>query len=393
MRNHKEKPMKPLLLIFVFCLIAYSSVAQDNPKKFEFSGYVSDMPSVILQNPDTATLWENLLHNRFNLGWQANDHWRLDAGMRNRLIVGNIVEQPGYAESIDFDKGWADLSWNLVNSKNALLNTSLDRLFVTFEKDKWNLKLGRQRINWGQNFVWNPDDIFNTYSYFDFDYVERPGCDAFRGTYYHNETAYTELAASVDHFEKVTAALLHHWNWKNFDYQLIAGIYTQSDYVLGGAWSGDFKGLNFRGEFSYFQPVKHFSDTTGTLAFSLGFDYLFKNSLMLQTEVLYNNVGGKFSANGLLSLYTAPLSAKYLSVCNWSIFGQATYPVTPRLSAALSGMYFVEIKSCYAGLSLDFSVLENLDFSLITQYFTTIGQSNLGTMQSWLGFLRLKYSF
>ena len=34
---------------------------------------------------------------------------------------------------------------------------------------------GRQRINWGQTFVWNVNDVFNAYSYFDFDYKERPG--------------------------------------------------------------------------------------------------------------------------------------------------------------------------------------------------------------------------
>ncbi len=385
--------MQRIFFIFILSLAIYSLAAQEKEKKFEISGYVSDMPSAIYQAPGNDWMWENLLHNRLNAGWQANQHWRVDASMRNRLIVGNIMDQPGYAESIGFDKGWVDMSWNLVDSKDVLLNTTFDRLFVTFEKNKWNLKLGRQRINWGQTLVWNPNDIFNTYSYFDFDYVERPGCDAFRGTYYHNETSSTELAVSVDYSDKVTAAVLHHWNHKNFDYQVMGGVFTQSDIVVGGAWSGDFKGLNFRGEFSYFQPVKNFADTSGTVSASVGLDYLFKNSLMLQTEVLYNNVGNTFSTGGILSLYTAPLSAKYLSICDWNIFTQASYPVTPRLSASLSGMYFVEVKTCYAGLSIDYSILENLDFSFITQYFTTIGNSDLGDMTAWLGFARLKYSF
>ncbi len=389
-----------VLLLALLCLLfPYAGFAQDNDtlperqKKIEISGFVNDMPSVIMPHPDSTTLWQNLIHNRLNAGWQINKNIRVDASMRNRLMVGNMVGQPGYAKDIGFDKGRVDMSWNVIDEKNVLLNTSFDRMFVTYEKDKWNLQLGRQRINWGQTLVWNPNDIFNTYSYFDFDYVERPGCDAFRGTYYHNETSSTELAASINYDNKISAAMLHRWNRKNFDYQVIGGILTQSDIVIGGAWSGDFKGVNFRGEASYFHPVKSFTDTSGIAAVSIGFDYMFKNSLMLQTEVLYNNVGNTFARGGLLALYTAPLSAKYLSICDWNIFVQSSYPFTPRLTASLSGMYFVNVKSCYAGLSVDYSLVENLDLSFVTQYFSTIGKSDLGDLHTWLGFMRLKYSF
>jgi hypothetical protein len=357
----------------------------------EFSGYVSDMPSVIWQNQSSDMWWQNLLHNRLNFGWQLSKNWRIDAGMRNRFMTGSeAMLDPA---SAGFDNGWADLSWNWVTGQKALGNTTFDRLHITFEKDKWKLQLGRQRINWGQTFVWNPNDIFNTYSFFDFDYPERPGCDALRATYFHNETASSELAASLNHDGKLTAALLHHWNWKNFDYQLIAGEQNETDLVVGGAWTGDFNGLNFRGEFSYFHPLENLADTGGTVALSVGVDYIFSNSLMLQAEVLYNNVGSAFSGNGLMGLYAAPLSAKYLSICDWNVFAQASYPVTPRLNASLSGMYFVDIRACYAGLSLDYSVIENLDFSFVTQFFSTVGNSDLGNMQFLLGFARLKYSF
>ncbi len=362
-------------------------------EKLEFSGYISDMPSAVWANLGTGWLWDNLVHNRLNGGWQMQQHWRIDASMRNRLIIGNMARQSGYAESIGFDKGWLDMSWNWIDYKNVLFNTTFDRLFITFTTGKWDLKLGRQRINWGQTLVWNPNDIFNTYSYFDFDYPERPGCDAFRGTYYHNATSSTELAVSVDYADKITAAALHHWTLNNVDYQIIGGMLTQSDMVIGGAVSGDFKGINLRGEFSYFQPIESFADTSGIAAISVGIDYIFQNSLALQAEVLYNNVGNRFSSVGLLALYAAPLSAKYLSICNWNLSGQLSYPFTSRLSASLSGMYFVEATSCYAGLSVDYSVLENLDFSFITQYFTTIDYSVLGNTKTWFGFIRMKYSF
>ena len=360
----------------------------------EFSGYVSGLPSLIVQQSND-TWWQMLVHNRLNLGWQMSEHFRADAGIRNRFITGSEMLDP---QSISYDPGWVDLSWNwgtMQKWKDAsfLANTSLDRLNITFEKDNLKLQAGRQRINWGQTFVWNPNDIFNTYSFFDFDYPERPGCDAFRGTYYHSATSSSELAVSVNHENKVTAAFLHRWNHNNIDYQLIVGEHAETDLVFGGAITSDFSGLNLRSELSYFHPIKNWNDTSGIVAVSVGADYVFSNSLMLQGEVLYNNVSDAFSESGLMGLYSAPLSAKYLSICNWNAFLQASYPITPRLNGSLSGMCFIDIQSCYAGLSLDYSVIENLDFSIIAQYFSTFGNSKLENMQMILGFARVKYSF
>jgi hypothetical protein len=338
------------------------------------SGYVSGMPSLIVQQPGGDISWQIPIHNRLNFGYQITDYLRVDAGMRNRFIT---VVETGQDPSLR-------------------VNVSFDRLHATFEKNKWKLQAGRQRINWGQTLVWNPNDIFNTYSFFDFDYPERPGCDAFRATYYHSATASSELAASVNHDSKFTTALLHRWNRNNVDYQLIAGEYAETDLVFGGALTSDFSGLNFRSEISYFHPIKNLADTSGIVAASVGADYIFSNSLMLQTEILYNNAGKLVSGNGgngLMGLYSAPLSAKYLSICNWNVFVQASYPITPRLNGSLSSMYFIDIQSCYAGLSLDYSVVENLDFSFIAQYFSSFGNSKIGNMQVLLGFARLKYSF
>jgi hypothetical protein len=360
----------------------------------ELSGYLSGMPAIIVQQPGGEAWNLSQLHNRLNFDWRPAGAWRLEAAMRTRFLWGSeAMVQP---EGIGFDAGNVGLSWNM------------DRLSVTFERGKWQMKLGRQRINWGQTFVWNPNDLFNQYSFFDFDYPERAGCDALRVTCFHSGTASSELAASLNADGRLTAALLHHWNWRNFDWQLISGFHTpvskapvtgvgepaETDLVLGGAWTGDFGGLNFRGEMSFFRPLKRFSDTAITVAASIGADYLFSNSLMLQAEVLYNNAGDGLSGDGLLSLYAAPLSARKLSVCSWNLFGQASYPVTSRLNVSLSGMSFVDINAAYAGLSADYSLLENLDMSCIVQFFASAAGSNRQSdMQIWLGFARLKYSF
>jgi len=375
-------------LFTILFIVHYSSFTVVNAQ--ELSGYLTGMPSMITMSPGSEVWWNALAHNRLNFGWKFADNWRVDAGMRNRIMAGSeaLID----ADGTGYDKGWLDMSWNIFEHKNALLNTSFDRLFVTFEKDQWNIKIGRQRINWGQTLVWNPNDIFNTHSFFDFDYAERSGCDALRATFFHNETASTELAASVNHFGQATAALLHHWSRHGFDYQLIAGELAQSEAVLGGAWSGDFSGLNFRGEFSYFHPLEHHEGWAlqRSFAISTGVDYLFSNSLMLQAEALFNTINGGLS-NGFMSLYAAPLSAKVLSFAEMNIFAQASYPLTPRLSGAVSAMYFVDKEALYGGFSLDFSVIENMDFSLIAQAFSIPQEPN--SINLLMGFARVKWSF
>ena len=405
--QYQQKSKMPRTLKILAILIVSCQLSIVNLNAQEISGYISGMPSLIFQPLSHIDAGQMLTHNRLNFGWQMNEHWRVDAGMRNRFIIGDLYSDP---KSIKFDAGLMNLSWNWLDAQkrwtrqvdtnitahysvNFLGNTAFDRLNLTFEKNNWKLQLGRQRINWGQTFVWNPNDIFNTYSFFDFDYPERPGCDAFRGTFFHNATSSSELAVSVNHENKITSALLHRWNKNNVDYQLIAGQQTQTDFVAGGAITTDFRGLNIRSELSYFHPMQNITDTGGIVAVSVGADYIFSNSLMLQTEVLYNNADRTFHNSVPMGLYGTPLSAKQLSISDWTIFANVSYPITPRLNGGLSSMYFVDIKSCYVGISLDFSVAENLDFSFITQYFSAFSNSQIGAMQLFLGFVRLKYTF
>ena len=352
----------------------------------ELSGYVSAMPSLAALHPGDEVWWQTLAHNRLTFGWQMADTLRADVGMRNRFLAGS--EAWVEPQSIRHDGGWVHLSWNWAQGRRVVGNTSFDRLSLTFEKNQWKLQAGRQRINWGHTFVWNPNNIFNTHSFFDFDYPERPGADALRLTCFHDETSSSELALSFNDDNKATAALLHRWNWDKMDFQLMAGTFHQSDFVLGGAWTGDFKGLNIRSEFSYFLPL-HPGDSLGKMAaVSLGVDYMFANALQLLAEVLFNNATGALSANGPLGLYSAPLSAKALSLSRWNVFAQALGPLTPRLNASVSAMYMPDIKSWYTGFSLEHSLSDNVEFSFHAQLFAAAAN-----MRALLGFARLKYSF
>ena len=291
------------------------------------------------------------------------EHVTFALEFRNRIFTGDMVRSNDkYSDLIGADPGLLDLSWNILNEKSFLINTSIDRYWLDLNYGKFQARIGRQRINWGQTFVWNPNDIFNAYSFFDFDYVERPGSDAVRLQYYPGSSSALEFAVKADNDKDITAAALYRFNKWSYDIQFLAGYVNGEDYVAGTGWSGSIGSISFRGEASWFQPVRHFSDSTGRGLFTIGFDKVFKDNSMAQVQVMYCN--NPLELSSFNSFYSGNLSSKDLAFSRFSAFGQFSIPANPLLNLSLSAMWFPDLKGYFAGPSLDYSLAENVDFSL-----------------------------
>jgi hypothetical protein len=381
----KRLPVLSLLLMSFMNL--YS---QDQPKFLTLTGYISTMQTIMFDSLSGAFINDNLLHNRINISGYVNENITFSAEFRNRLFTGDMVRTvPSYSEMIGQDQGVADLSWNLLNKQSFLLNTTIDRLWVDFNYGKLQIRAGRQRINWGQTLVWNPNDIFNAYSFFDFDYVEKPGSDAIRVQYYTGYSSSLELAIKEDFNKNITAAALYRFNKLGYDIQFLAGFVNSHDIVAGAGWSGAFGSVSFRGEASWFQPYRNFRDTTGTGIFTLGFEKVFKNNALGQIQLMYCN--NPVNPGSFTSFYFGALSAKELAFSKFSAFGQFTYPVTPLLNAGLSAMWFPDLNGYYAGPSVDYSLSENIDLSLYWQHFDS--KTSAFRERINMGFLRVKICF
>ena len=385
----------PYLCLLLISL-AGNSVAQD---KVSFSGYLSDMQS-LYHIPD-HWLWENNIHNRLNLDLYPATWLSGSVQFRNRVILGNTIRKiPGYSEALDGDQGWVDMTWvtdgKLNDSAGYVLSTAVDRLWLQLSFGNLEIKAGRQRINWGQTLVWNPNDIFNSYSYFEVDYPERPGSDAIRFSYYTGNASTIELAAKIDSAARLTAAGYFRFNALGFDIQFMGGMYQEEDLVLGAGWSGNLGSSAFRGELSYFRDLDSFRDTTAYLMSSLGFDYTFANSLMIQIEGLYSAFAREMDMNSFLQFYSGNLDVKNLGFTPWSLFGNISYPLTPLLTGAFATIWYPDWKGVYLGPSFDLSLRSSLDLSLILQYFTAEFENPSGAStreNNTLGFLRFKWSF
>jgi len=392
--------MKFNLFVFIILFnvqeVFVKAQEQEQPKKFGVSGYVSSLQSVTFDSLQGNWISENLIHNRINFIWYPCHNLSGALEVRNRLLFGESVKlNPNTANDYEKDYGFVKLTTNVFRGHSYLLNTFIDRFWMAYEKNKWRVTLGRQRINWSQTMVWNPNDIFNAYSYFDVDYIERPGSDALRFQYNNSEVSVTELALKMNSQKQLTAAGYYKFNRWNYDFQLLGGILNQTDYVIGTGWSGAVKSIAFRGEMSYFAPIRHITDSTGLFLGSVSLDYTFGNSLRLMGEFLYNSHVYVYSLN-FLSYYSAPLSVKNLSFARYNLFLQASYPITPLLSATFAGIYFPQIKGYYLGPSMSYSASDNIEFAVFLQSFRASIRGGLGEEQRLrfnMTFLRAKLSF
>jgi len=383
-------------IILIFILLTNTHLlGQDSLKQhtLTLNGYISEMPNLQYNSFLGESEFSNQLHNRLNFKWQPNTSITAAMEFRTRFYYyGSDTNMTSYYEVFEQEAGVVGLSKNIVSGSNYLLNISVDRLWIDYSKNKWQFTLGRQRINWGQCFVWNPNDLFNAYNYLDFDYVEKPGSDALRVQYYTTETNKIELVIKTDSSDKPTVAGLYRFNRWNYDIQLISGITSDDDFVIGVGWAGQLAKGGLRGEVSYFIPEQEIFEGDGTISASAGWDYMFKNSLFMQLECLYNGNKQDSTTFNILENNAFRISAKNPFLSDFSYFASVSYPIMPLLNGSLSTILNPHNKVYILIPSLDFNVLQDLDLSFIAQIIAfKSSPDDLSNLSMW--FLRVKYSF
>jgi hypothetical protein len=264
----------------------------------------------------------------------------------------------------------------------------LDRLYFEYVKNNWEIRLGRQRVNWGINTVWNPNDIFNAYSFTDFDYEERPGSDALRVKYYTGYASSIEIVGKLfDNWDEATIGALWRWNKWNYDFQILAA-YVENDLAFGGGWAGNIKNASFKGEFTYFLATD--SETKDNFAATFGMDYSFSNSFYINVGFLYNHLGS--SSDNVANLFNFELSARNLYPYKYAIFGQWSYPFSPLINGGMAIIYSpVEVHPLFINPTITLSIKENWDMDFVGQFVFNKNEKYTSPLQ--VAFLRLKFSF
>ncbi|MFW6253328.1 MAG: hypothetical protein ACOC41_00215 [Chitinivibrionales bacterium] len=379
--------MNRVLLVTIFVLSAvYGQKATwvPNRENTDLGGYVQEVAVVSIN--DTSAGYNNVLQSRFNADYYPGSFISTTLEGRLLLYSGDFLDNPAFgginaaARQLAVDAQYLDLT----GGWPSILYGTIDRAWVHLSLNSLSLRVGRQRINWGTNLVWNPNDWFNTYSPIDFLYPEGPGVDALRMVWYTGALSMAELALEAGKKQQDrTFAALYRFNTFNYDIQSQAGLFG-NDAAGGLSWAGRIFDAGFRGELAYFHPFfqdeeLEVADSLGTFVFALSGDYTFTNSLYLHAEALYNGFGSEEVSSTVDNLSAGfggetfgsqrTISAKNLTPARFSLFGEISYQITPLLIATLSSILNPDDLSFYIGPSLRYSLVTDLDLTLLAQIF------------------------
>ena len=408
--------MKYFLLILVSLVTLSARIKAQEQKSspsLTLDGYLSFMPS--LYNAGDSSLWQVVLHNRMNINGYISDNFNFSVQFRNQIIAGDFVKLMNAENGFKKENYFLPFTYKNTFGEEYLISSAIDRLWVQYTHNNLEIKLGRQRINWGQTFVWNPNDIFNTYNFFDFDYPERPGADAIRIQYYTSNTSSLDLALKIDSSGYPTGAGMYRFTKWNTEFQVLAGYYSKAnklvisdtlpafkwdtkDLAAGFGLSAGVGTVSIRSEMSYLFSVLENNDSTNQFLASLTVDYTLGSNTSMMFEFFYNSKV-QLSGSSFFGLYEGSQDVKTLSFTRYNIFGQVTYPILPILNGTLAGMYFFDndFTGFYAGPTADLSLEDNLTLTAVFQLFYYKLNNPYTGQDEWFNsnfiFLRLKWNF
>ena len=361
-------------------------------QKPEWSGYIKLLNNGTNVNLDGFNdfLMTSWVHQRLNGRWDFNSNFTFHLGWRNQFFYGDQVElDPIFAERLENGQNdIADLSFTITQGSRHLWNSTIDRLYFEYLIGDLEISLGRQRINWGINTLWNPNDIFNAYSFVDFDYEERPGSDAMLIRYYLGEVSSIEVAGKFSsNKEEMVLAALHKFNTSEYDIQTLMG-YANGYWTIGGGWAGNLGNAGWKGEWSWF--IDDLGNRENTFLVTTGVDYTFSSGWYMSGGYMYNHRG--IGGASIASLALFEVSAQNLYPYKHSIVLSNLFPATPLLNLGLTTVYSMNSSHpLFLIPTIVYSVGQDWDLDFTGQIGFEKGDSYYSPSQSL--FLRLKWSF
>lgn len=363
--------------------------AEGKNDKLSVTGYLKYLHRIeVIHQPDTLLTGE-LLHQRTNVRWDVNHRFSIRIDLRTRLFYGPLYTgQSDFINSLRVREALLNTDYFPIKDRHAVLLLQADRSYVEYHTERWNVRAGKQRVNWGTNLIWNPNDVFNSYNILDFDYEERPGTDAIRIQHTFTTAATLDGVWSPKRSGGSKFATMYRTHAGTYDLQFLAGR-NQAQWMTGMGWAGNLKDAGFKGEMNWYpgnnQSLHQFL-AAGTL------DYTFEKGWYTYISYLYQQ---HTPPSGQLGSYdfTYPVSSpKYLMPFVNSFFGGVMKELSPIISLQLALIYGDRNSTTLFYPSLTWNAGENMNVLLTGIASLSKQQEKLENISNSI-FLRMKYSF
>jgi len=350
--------------------------AQEKETEFTLGGYINYLPSYLeFERSNEIDFQKNqLIHNRLNIRGYIKDNFSIGLELRNRILFNE--------GEFNDDNGYFDLSHYYINNSKFKIHSMIDRMWLKYQKEKIEISIGRQRVNWGINTIWNSNDLFNAYNFIDFDYIERPGSDVVRFQYSGDNLSSIDVVYKPSTIEESSViAALYKINKMGYDFQFLLADYY-NDIALGGGWAGNIKNAGFKGEITYF--ISDGDSENNSTSLSTSIDYSFTNGLYILGSHLYNSNGYSDPQQFELGAITQDvLSPKNLMPSKNSYLIQASAFITPAINTSFTFLYGQGINFFFFSPNITYDISSSLDASVIGQFFYMNNDSDQPMVPIW----------
>lgn len=379
------------IVLFIFLLLfVFGGTAQE--KKHEFSGYLGSLHSYGYENVYEDNSYMNKLNLRLNSMYTPHEHLTIDLALHGSVYQGTWIDKlPNFKGIIQPIDDFLPLSVTLQPVKLLYLHIRADRFNVQYSHKKFDLSLGRQHINWSQTFIWNVNNLFNNNTFADLDNPEKHSVDAVRLTYSPSATSMIETAVKMHADYSITWATMARFVRNQTEYQMQAGIYDQSDIVVGGSVVRHFNRLSLRAESSFYIPMERSSYNQNILLCSASLDYVFGNNMILQAEVLYNQLRLKNLLDIPNLLFGVVRNPKLLSGSEWNFGLTYSYQLSNRSRVNMIFVHTKDNNGYHFIPTYQFRLLNNLHMDVHGQFFSMM--QNRSRRELYMTMLRIQYYF
>ena len=369
-----------VLCLAFFWLLPFANLAKPvytkDDFKIDFSGYVQEQA---LYAPMILNDYFLLSQTRFRpvLDFNFGKGFSAEFSQTLLLSAGNALQNPAYQLARKFPQPtYFNWYYHFIDNSDMSLDWDVYRAWVAYEGKKFKVVAGRQRMAYGSALFYSPLDLFNPKSPLSLNPGERVGVDGASMEYELGPSSYVSLAYGIgDNWDETRLALYYKTTVKAFDLHfLVARIFT--DYIVGGAFSGNLKDGSLYGELSYTMPDHYLKNyVRGTV----GYAYKFKNGISMVIE--YYHDGGRLSVsvqNGSELLFSTKLG---LVTIDRNLLCLSTgFSLTSLLGFSSAIIYDMDGGSFFIGPSFSISATQSISISLGAQLFGGNQQGDFGVL-------------
>jgi hypothetical protein len=355
-------------ICWVILILGIPVFGQDSTKvsNVQWSGYLKFFESQTFDHLNQNQASTHLVHNRLRIKWKITPKLSLQSEVRNRLYWGSGVRLNPFFESyLRNANEWLNLSNSWINQYDLVAHSNIDRFFLDWKREKWNIRIGRQRINWGMASIWNPNDMFNAYNFLDVDYEERPGSDALKFQYNFNHLSSLDIVYAQIGKDKSISAARYFFNYSTIDYQVILGNYLGAG-TFGIGLAGALGDAGIKAEVQHYldNPNESVSHTNLTI----GLDYMFTKGWYFSSGYLFNSQGLNEPVSNWNGL-NFRLSSKNLMPTKHNYLLVVNKQINPLSSISLTSIFAPQTNLLIAVPSFTYSVSNNVEVNIFWQAF------------------------